>query len=171
MERLGRAPELCAVLPTATVVVGETESIALEKAAHLESLVDPELVFASSSWSVGADLSVIDTPEGMEGQPGNQGVQGHRDRYLQMARAQGITFAQAVRKPRSLLAGTPVMIADMMEDWFRSGACDGFILPPTVFPSTFEEFGRMVVPELQRRNLFRREYAGRTLRENLRDAG
>jgi FMN-dependent oxidoreductase (nitrilotriacetate monooxygenase family) len=169
MDRIGRSPDLCAVLPTFTVVVGETEAIAKEKAAYLESLVDPELVLASASWSVAADLSRIDSPEAMEAQSGNQGVQGHRDRMMQLARAQDITFSEAVRRPRPLLAGTPAMIADVMEDWFRSGACDGFILPPTIFPTTFEEFGRMVVPELQRRGLFRQEYAGRTLRENLQD--
>ena len=76
-----------------------------------------------------------------------------------------------MRKPRGLLAGTPAMIADQMEDWFTSGACDGFVLPPTVFPLTYEEFARMVTPELQRRGLLRREYAGRTLRENLANPG
>jgi FMN-dependent oxidoreductase (nitrilotriacetate monooxygenase family) len=167
----GRTPDDCAVLLTLSVVVGETEAIAREKAGYFASLVDPELVLASSSWAVGADLSTIDTVQDMEGQPGNQGVQGHRDRVMQVARAQGISFAEAVRQPRALLAGTPAMIADVMEDWFRSGACDGFILPPTTFPASFEEFGRMVVPELQRRGLFRHEYAGRTLRENLRDPG
>ncbi|MBL6453927.1 NtaA/DmoA family FMN-dependent monooxygenase [Belnapia sp. T6] len=169
MAAFGRPPEHCAVLPSVTVVVGETESIARERAAYLESLVDPELVLAASSWSVVADLSRIETPEALDGGGSNQGVQGHRDRMLQVAREQGISFAEAVRRPRALLAGTPAMIADWMEDWFKSGACDGFILPPTVFPSTFEEFGRMVVPELQRRGLVRREYRGRTLRENLRE--
>ena len=171
MHAIGRDTAECAVLPSISVVVGETESIAREKAAHLESLVDPELVIASSSWSVAADLSRFDTPEAMEANDTNQGVQGHRDRMMQVARSQGITFAEAVRRPRALVVGTPAMIADQMEDWFTSGACDGFILPPTIFPTTFEEFGRMVVPELQRRGLFRREYAGRTLRENLRNAG
>ena len=171
MEAIGRNPDECAVLPSMTVVVGETESIAREKAAYLESLVDPELVIASSSWSVAADLSKVDTPEAMEANDTNQGVQGHRDRMLQVAKAKGITFAEAVRQPRALVAGTPGMIADIMEDWFTSGACDGFILPPTIFPTTFEEFGRMVVPELQRRGIFRRDYAGRTLRENLRNPG
>jgi alkanesulfonate monooxygenase SsuD/methylene tetrahydromethanopterin reductase-like flavin-dependent oxidoreductase (luciferase family) len=98
-------------------------------------------------------------------------VQGSLDRMRQVAKAQGISFAQAVRKPRGLLAGSPATIADYMEDWFTSGACDGFVLPPTVFPATYEEFGRMVVPELQRRGLFRTEYAGRTLRENLQNPG
>ncbi|MCO6418748.1 NtaA/DmoA family FMN-dependent monooxygenase [Siccirubricoccus sp. KC 17139] len=171
MDAIGRPPGHCAVLPSVTLVVGETESIAREKAAYLESLVDPELVLAASSWSVVADLSRIETPEALEAGSGNQGVAGHRDRMLQVARQHGISFAEAVRRPRALLAGTPKQIADWMEDWFTSGACDGFILPPTMLPATFEEFGRMVVPELQRRGLVRTGYAGRTLRENLRDPG
>ncbi|MEO3470435.1 NtaA/DmoA family FMN-dependent monooxygenase [Roseomonas sp. CAU 1739] len=171
MEAIGRDPDDCKVLPSITVVVGETEAIAREKAAYLESLVDPELVIAASSWSVVADLSRIDTPDALDSPGSNQGVQGHRDRMMQVAREKGISFAEAVRRPRALLAGTPGMIADMMEDWFTSGAADGFILPPTIFPTTFEEFGRMVVPELQRRGLFRTDYAGRTLRENLRNPG
>jgi FMN-dependent oxidoreductase (nitrilotriacetate monooxygenase family) len=171
MGAIGRPPDDCAVLPTVSVVVGETASIAAEKAAHLQSLVDPELVLAASSWSVVGDLSKIDTPEALDAGGSNQGVQGHRDRMMQVAKENGISFAEAVRRPRPLLAGTPAMIADMMEDWFKDGACDGFILPPTVFPATFEDFGRMVVPELQRRGLFRQAYAGRTLRENLRNPG
>ena len=55
-----------------------------------------------------------------------------------------------------------------MQDLFEAGACDGFVLAPTVFPGMFEEFGRMVVPELQRRGLFRKRYEGSTMRENLR---
>ena len=171
MEAIGRSPDECAVLPSVTVVVGETDAIAREKAAYLESLVDPELVLAASSWSVVADLSKIESPEALDTAGSNQGVQGHRDRMMQVAQDKGITFAEAVRLPRALLAGSPATIADFMEDWFRDGACDGFILPPTIFPTTFEEFGRMVVPELQRRGLFRSEYAGATLRENLRNPG
>jgi len=171
MAAIGRDSDECRILPSVTLVVGETEAIAQEKAAYLESLVDPELVIAASSWSVVADLSKIEAPEALDLPGSHQGVQGHRDRMIQVAKDKGITFAEAVRRPRALFAGTPKGIADMMEDWFRSGACDGFILPPTIFPTTFEEFGRMVVPELQRRGLFRKEYAGKTLRENLRNPG
>lgn len=167
----GRNPAECKVLPTLSVVIGETESIAREKAAFLDSLIDPELVLASSSTLLGVDLSRVETAEQAEAEAGNQGIAGSRDRMSQVARAQGISFAQAVRKPRGLLAGTPAMIADFMEDWFADEACDGFVLPPTVFPGTYEEFGRMVTPELQRRGLLRRAYAGRTLRENLANPG
>jgi FMN-dependent oxidoreductase (nitrilotriacetate monooxygenase family) len=164
-----RDPATCKILPTLSVVIGETQSIAQEKAAYLDSRVDPELVLASSSTLLGVDLSAIETAEQAEAKAGNQGIAGSRDRMAQIARDQGISFADAVRKPRGLQAGTPAFIADLMEDWFTSGACDGFVLPPTVFPATYEEFGRMVTPELQRRGLLRREYAGKTLRENLQN--
>ncbi|RAI60849.1 NtaA/DmoA family FMN-dependent monooxygenase [Roseicella frigidaeris] len=171
MQAIGRDPDHCAVLPSVTVVLGETEAIARERADYLESLVDPELVLAASSWSVVADLSRIEDPAALEGAGSHQGVQGHRDRMLQVARQKGISFAEAVRRPRDLIAGTAAQVADMMEDWFAAGACDGFILPPTLFPGTFEEAARLLVPELQRRGLYRTAYAGRTLRENLRNPG
>jgi len=62
--------------------------------------------------------------------------------------------------------GTPGEIADGMEEWF-GGACDGFVLAATHMPGAYEDFARLVVPELQRRELFHGEYAGTTLRENL----
>ena len=168
---IGRPAEDCVILPTISVVIAETDAIAHEKADYLDSRVDPELVIASHSSLLGVDLSDIDSPEDAATGAGNQGVQGSLDRIAQTARAQGISFAQAARKPRGLLAGTAATIADVMEDWFVSGACDGFVLPPTTFPGTYENVARMLTPELQRRGLLRTDYAGRTLRENLQNAG
>ena len=164
----GRHPQDCAVLPSFAVVLGETESIAREKAAYLDSLINPELLLAGNSQLLGVDLSRHSTEDAVVAAKGNQGAQGSHDRVAQLARAEGISFAEAARRPRSMLVGTPGMVADQLEDWFTDGACDGFIIWPTVFPTMFEEFGRLVVPELQRRGLFRTEYQGRTLRENLR---
>jgi len=62
--------------------------------------------------------------------------------------------------------GTPTQVADQMEEWF-DGACDGFVLSATSVPGTYEDIVRLVVPELQRRKLFRTEYAEPTLRGNL----
>ena len=171
LREAGRTPDDVRILPTLSVVIGETESIAREKAAFFDSLIDPELVLASSSTLLGVDLSLVESAEQAEEAAGNQGIAGSRERMSQVARAQGISFAAAVRKPRALLAGTASQIADVMEDWFSSGACDGFVLPPTTFPTTYEDFARTVTPELQRRGLLRREYAGRTLRENIANPG
>jgi FMN-dependent oxidoreductase (nitrilotriacetate monooxygenase family) len=168
MEAYGRPPGDCSVMPSIAVVLGETESIAREKAAYLDSLIDPEIVLATNSQFMGVDLSETATEASVAAKVGNQGMQGSHDRMVQLAKAEGISFAEAVRRPRNLLVGTPAMVADHMEDWFTAGAVDGFIIWPTIFPTMFEEFGRLVVPELQRRGLFRTAYQGRTLRENLR---
>jgi alkanesulfonate monooxygenase SsuD/methylene tetrahydromethanopterin reductase-like flavin-dependent oxidoreductase (luciferase family) len=83
--------------------------------------------------------------------------------------ADGLTLAQAAvkRNKGRELVGTPAMIADRLQEMFEGGVCDGFVLAPTMFPGMFEQFCRGVVPELQRRGIFRKEYTGRTLRENL----
>jgi len=168
MARHGRAPEDCKVLPSFAVVVGETESIAQERYGYLQSLIDPEAQLMLNSSLLGADLSKARTPEAMVAAQGNQGITGSVDRVLQVMRDDGISFSEAASKPRGLLVGTPSTIADTLEDWFTSQACDGFIIWPTVFPRMFEEFCHLVVPELQRRGLFRTAYQGATLRDNLR---
>ena len=66
-----------------------------------------------------------------------------------------------------IVVGTPVDIADQIEDWFVNGAADGFNLKPTFLPDSLEDFINLVVPELQKRGIFRTEYEGKTLRENL----
>jgi hypothetical protein len=66
-----------------------------------------------------------------------------------------------------LSIGTPAQIADVMEHWFRAGAADGFNVMPAWLPGSLEDFVDLVIPELQRRGLFRTEYEGLTLRENL----
>jgi alkanesulfonate monooxygenase SsuD/methylene tetrahydromethanopterin reductase-like flavin-dependent oxidoreductase (luciferase family) len=63
--------------------------------------------------------------------------------------------------------GTAQSVADEMQEWFESEACDGFVLAATHMPGAYEDFVRLVVPQLQRRGVFRREFAGTTLRENL----
>ena len=66
-----------------------------------------------------------------------------------------------------LAVGTPSQIADVMEEWFLNGAADGFNVMPAWLPGSLTDFVDMVIPELQRRGLFRTEYAGTTLREHL----
>ena len=72
--------------------------------------------------------------------------------------------------PPPQIVGSPASVADQLQDLFESGACDGFVLTPTLMPGMYEAFVRSVVPLLQARGLFRTEYTGTTLRENLRDA-
>lgn len=65
------------------------------------------------------------------------------------------------------IVGTPKDVADMMEEWFAGGAADGFNVMPPILPTGLTDFVDLVIPELQRRRLFRTAYEGGTLRENL----
>ena len=170
MAAQGRAPQACAVLPAISVVLGETESIARERAEYLESLIDPELNLAAASSGLGADLSKLKTEAELRAMQGNQGMAGTEQVLAQVMKAEGIGLkAAATRRGGGELVGTAVQVADRMQAMFEAGVCDGFVLAPTMFPGMFEQFCRSVVPELQRRGLFRTSYRGRTLRENLQD--
>ena len=94
-----------------------------------------------------------------------------RERVIARARRDNLTVRQLAQIAGSYggnaLVGTPAMIADQMEEWLYSAACDGFNIMFPWVPGGLDDFVDRVVPELQRRNLFRREYEGKTLRENL----
>ncbi len=173
MAARGRAPEECVVLPSIDVVIGETEAIARERAEYVNSLVDTQLGLATMSGHIGIDLSRFDPDQPLADITVEEGSRGSFDVILQGTEAEGLTLGEAARRfgtselcPQ--LVGTPEMIADQLTDLFEDRACDGFVLTPTTFPGMFEQFGRAVVPLLQKRGVFRTEYAGRTLRGNLR---
>lgn len=168
MAKFGRAPGECAVLNASTFVIGETESIARERAAYLKSLIKPETWAARVSGSLGADVSKLGNEKSLADLQGNQGIRGAEDRIREAMSEKGLSIAEAVKEDKnSEIVGTPSQIADYLQHIFESGACDGFIVAPTYFPGMIEQFCRMVVPELQRRGIFRKEYSGKTLRENL----
>ncbi len=166
----GRAPGDCLVLPGITVVLGETEGIARERADYVNALVDPELDMASASANLGADMTRVTDDASLAALQGTQGMQGSEDIVRQAMRAEGLSLREAAarRGQERAIVGTVRQVADRLEALFEGGACDGFVLAPITFPSSLEQFCRGVVPELQRRGLFRREYAGATLREHLR---
>jgi FMN-dependent oxidoreductase (nitrilotriacetate monooxygenase family) len=171
----GRDPDDIKILPGAFVVVGESEGIAREKDALLKSFIDAE-----SSRTTLSSMLEIDPSELIPDRSASEllaerrvrGMQGHVDALAEIARADNLTVAElGARFAHSLtfarFAGSPVQVADQIETWFRSGACDGFIIRPSYLPGSMEDFVRLVVPELQRRGLFRAEYGGTTLREHL----
>src|SRR5271169_5751151 len=168
MARFGRVPGDCTICTSMTIVLGETEAIARDKAEYLLSLVPLEMVLATNSAMLGADLSTTGNEDELTRNKGHQGHGGLEERIRQTMRAEGITFAEAIRRPRNLIVGTPATIADYMQDLFEAEACDGFVLTPTISPVMWEEFARMLTPELQRRRLLRTDYEGATMRENLR---
>jgi FMN-dependent oxidoreductase (nitrilotriacetate monooxygenase family) len=167
MERQGRKPEACAILPAISVVLGETESIAREKADYLNNLADADLSRAYGSAMLGADLAKIKSVDELVAAKGNQGHGGLEDNMRRIMKDDGVTLEEANRRSHSFIVGTPVQVVDYMEEMFRARGCDGFVLQGNVTPGMFEEFGRMVVPELQSRGLLRTAYMGATMRENL----
>ena len=169
----GRAHEECVVLPSIDVVLGETESIARERAEHVNSLVDTQLGLAQMSGHIGVDLGKFDPDQPLTDFEKEEGSRGSFDVILQGTRSEGLTLGEAARRFATSelcpqLVGTAETVADQLTDLFESHACDGFVLTPTTFPGMFEQFARSVVPILQKRGLFRTEYTGRTFRENLR---
>jgi alkanesulfonate monooxygenase len=98
--------------------------------------------------------------------------QGRQKVVMDMARAENMTIRQlymrvATARGHRVALGTAADIADALEEWYRGDAADGFNIMPQVLPQGLNEFVEMVIPELQRRGLFRKQYEGKTLRENL----
>jgi FMN-dependent oxidoreductase (nitrilotriacetate monooxygenase family) len=171
MEKLGRSRDHLKILPGALVVVGETADEAKKKRALLDSLVHPDSGLASLSIQLGHDASGFDLDGPLPEIPETNASQSGRQRMVDLARRENLTVRQLAQKAGSFsglaLVGTPAMIADQMEEWLMGDACDGFNVMFPYVPGGLDDFVDQVVPELQRRGLFRREYEGRTLRENL----
>jgi len=173
--RFGRDPNECAILVSVDPIIGETRAIAEAKRDYINDLVDPELGLALVSAHTGTDFSKYPLDQKLTELNMTEGSRGSFDVILQGTRSEGMTLGEVAKRFATSelcpqLVGTPTDIADQMQDYFESGACDGFVLTPTVFPATFEQFARSVVPELQSRGLFRTRYTGKTFRENLHSA-
>ncbi len=171
MRALGRAPDSLKILPACLVVVGRTNEEARAKLALLDSLVHPESGIPNLSIRLGVDASGFDLDGPLPEIPQTNASQSARDALVKLARRDNLTvrqLAQLVGGYGGLqMVGTPVEIADTMQAWLESEASDGFnIMFPTV-PAGLDDFVELVVPELQRRGIFRREYEGTTLRDHL----
>jgi len=116
-------------------------------------------------------VSVFDPDGPLPDIPETNASKSARARILDLARSKQLTIRQLAAKVGSYsglaFVGTPVTIADQMEEWLLTDASDGFNIMFPFLPAGLDAFVDRVVPELQRRGLFRREYEGRTLRENL----
>jgi FMN-dependent oxidoreductase (nitrilotriacetate monooxygenase family) len=169
--RLRRDPDHLKILPGCLVVVGDTVEEAQQKRALLDSLVHPDSGLGSLSIALGCDARQFDLDAPLPDIPETNASKSGRERVIARARRENLTVRQLAQIAGGYgglsMVGTPRTIADQMEEWLYSDACDGFnIMFPSV-PTGLDEFVDRVVPELQRRGLFRREYEGRTLRENL----
>jgi FMN-dependent oxidoreductase (nitrilotriacetate monooxygenase family) len=171
MARLGRDRDHLKVLPGAFVVVGETAAEAREKRARLDSLVHYDSAIASLSIALGHDASGFDPDGPLPPIPESNAGQSGRERIVDLAQREKLTVRQLAQRVGGYaglaFVGTPVMIADAMEEWLMTEASDGFNIMFPYLPGGLDDFVDQVVPELQRRRLLRREYEGQTLRENL----
>ncbi|MBN8875742.1 MAG: LLM class flavin-dependent oxidoreductase [Rhodospirillales bacterium] len=167
----GRDPDHLKVLPGALVVVGETVAEAQAIKAKLDSLVHLDSGIASLSIMLGCDASAFELDAPLPDIPETNQSQSGRARIVERARRENLTVRQLAEIAGSYggaaIVGTPKTIADTMEEWLHADACDGFNVMFPWVPGGLEAFVDRVVPELQRRGIFRREYEGRTLRQNL----
>ncbi|WJR77858.1 LLM class flavin-dependent oxidoreductase [Bradyrhizobium sp. NP1] len=168
----GRSDEDVVIMPGLNVVVAESEKDADEKIKYLQSLIHPDVGKELLSTALGGlDLSPYDVDEPLpehiveaERRKNNSRVAymfDGRPTLRQMYETFGTGRGQRTIK------GTPSSIVDQMQKWFESFAVDGYLIQPPILPADLEEFNARIIPELQNRGLFRTEYAGRTLRENL----
>lgn len=168
----GREPDDVKILPGLFTIVGRTNREARDRFDELQSLVHPDVgIKLLSEMLGGIDLSTypLDGPLPMV-EDSNYSKTALKQ-IREMAQS-GLTVRQLYLRLASgrghfQLIGTAEEIADQMEEWFLKQACDGFNVMPPCLPADLADFIDHVVPELQRRGLFRTEYEGKTLRENL----
>jgi FMN-dependent oxidoreductase (nitrilotriacetate monooxygenase family) len=171
MGKLGRNPDHLKILPGCFVVVGDTVQEAQEKRAHLDSLVHYDSGIAALSIALGADASRFDPDAPLPKIPDTNSSKSGRDRAIALAKRENLTVRQLAQRLGSYgglaMVGTPETVADQMEEWLETRGSDGFNIMFPYLPEGLDDFVELVVPELQRRGLFRQDYEGRTLRENL----
>ena len=170
----GRDPESVRISSTCYTVVGESRAEAQEKYELIESLhrdVD-SLSLLSEALNFDFASKGMDDPFTSEELESISGLQAIRDRVISLSGNPNPTVAEFLHhsqrgRMQNPMIGTASDVADQMEEWFTGRACDGFVVVGTNIPEGYRDFVRLVVPELQRRKLFREDYTGKTLRENL----
>ena len=171
MHRIGRHPDGMKILPGAFVVVGDSVEQARAKRAHLDSLVHYDSGIASLNGALGYDVSGVDPDGPLPEIPPTNASQSARDRIVAAARRDNLTIRQLAQRSGSYaglaFVGTPQTIADEMQGWLEQEGSDGFNIMFPYLPEGLDDFVGKVVPELQRRGLFRTQYEGETLRESL----
>jgi len=172
----GRDPRSVTIAPMTFPIVAETDSEAKEKLEYLWTLGEPEdgPVILSELLNFDFSHKRADDPLSDAEMQALSGGQAFLERIKLLSGKQHPTLEDCIRHtpPSSLrgppiIAGSPATVADTYQEWFESGVCDGFVVAATHVPGSYEDFVRLVVPELQRRGLFHRDYEGSTLRENL----
>lgn len=171
MEKIGRDRDHLKVLPGAFVVVADSVAEAKSIRARLDGLVHIDSAIASLSIALGHDVSGFDLDAPLPEVPPTNASQSTRERTIDLARRENLTVRQLAQRLGGYaglaFVGTAQTIADEMQEWLETEGSDGFNVMFPWLPGGLDAFVDLVVPELQRRGLLRREYEGSTLRENL----
>lgn len=166
----GRDPDQLKILPAATSVVGLDMADAQAKHERFADLVNPIAGLSRLAYHVNVDLTKYDL-DGPLPTLEEVGVEGHYREVVEFAEREKLSIRQIGRwygaRTEGSMIGSAADIADNMERWMDHGAADGFMIQATHVPGAFIDFAEQVVPELQRRGLFRTEYEGATMRDNL----
>jgi FMN-dependent oxidoreductase (nitrilotriacetate monooxygenase family) len=170
-EKAGRSREHLKILPGCFVVVGDTMEEARAKRAKLDSLVHYANAIGSLSIALGHDASKFDPDAPLPDIPESNASKSGRQRAIDLANRENLTVRQLAQRLGGhsglAMVGTPTTIADEMEEWLMTEGSDGFTIQFPYLPGGLDDFVARVVPELQGRGIFRSEYEGPTLRDNL----
>ena len=171
MRDVGRNGEALRILPACLVITGETDEAAHDKKRLLDSMVHPESGLPNLSMRLGVDASAFDLDAPLPQLPVSNASRSGQEAIVRLARDRGLTVRELAQHVGSYgglqMVGRPETIADQMEEWLATEASDGFNVMFHTVPAGLAEFCTTVVPELQRRGIFRRGYEGTTLREHL----
>ena len=171
MEKVGRNPDHMKILPACMVIVADSLDEAREKRFKLDSLVHYESAIASLSIALGHDASKFDPDGPLPDIPESNAGQSSRERAIRVAKEDNLTVRQLAQRlgghSSLCIMGTPEMIADEMEEWLTGRGSDGFTIQFPYVPEGIYDMVDRVIPILQKRGLFRKEYEGTTLRENM----
>ena len=172
-----RNPAGIKILPGVRISVGRTEAEANEKEDYLNSLIDlkpalARLMMGLCDGNRGIDLTKYDLDKPFPELPPDVALSGRSANHIAVAIREQLTLREVlIRSSNSnmhfTVKGTPSHVVDQLEYWFKNGAADGFNILGGYIPGSFDDIIELVLPELRRRGLFRTEYAGTTLRENL----
>ena len=172
----GRDPQAVRITPAIYTLVGETQNMAEVKMALIDNLAQPidALTLLSEVLNFDFGSKGMDDPFTSAELASATGLQGIVDRVKTLSGLAHPTVRDFLHysgrgtiRELPTFCGSAAVVADHLEEWFSGLACDGFVLAATHMPGAYEDFARLVIPELQRRGLFRREYPGTTLRDTL----
>jgi N-acetyl-S-(2-succino)cysteine monooxygenase len=173
LAKFGRSPDSLKVMPGVVMYIGRTGEEAREKFERLQELIPlPVAIDRLGRMLGGVDLSRFPVDGPMPDLVGNDARMSTPQNYARMAKRDNLTLRQvamrsAAGKDHWTLIGSPTEIVDQLEEWFVNEGADGFNLLPPYVPGTLNDFADLIVPEMQRRGLYRTEYEGKTLRDNL----